>query len=73
MPWRGILAFLVLGKTMNGMQLMAVIFITLGLIGISLIERRLGEEEGNAQHKLGALALIFPLLYAVVDALGTFF
>jgi len=68
----GILAFLVLGKTMNGMQLMAVIFITLGLIGISLIERRLGEEEGNAQHKLGALALIFPLLYAVVDALGTF-
>lgn len=75
----GILAFLVLGKTMNLWQLGAVTIITLGLIGIGIIERDLAEEEKlsnnekiDAKHKIGPLALIFPILYAVVDALGTF-
>lgn len=41
----GILAFLVLGKTMNLWQLGAVTMITIGLIGIGIIERDLAEEE----------------------------
>lgn len=75
----GILAFIVLGKTMNMLQLTAVIMITFGLISISIIQKRLSEEEMkqkniviDRKYKLGALALIFPILYAVIDALGTF-
>ncbi len=75
----GILAFVVLGKTMNTLQLIAVSMITIGLISISIIQRKLAEEEMknnkviiDRKYKLGALALIFPILYAVIDALGTF-
>jgi len=75
----GILAFIVLGKTMNIWQLFAVILITLGLIAIAIIQRNLAEEEMkknnitiDRKYKLGAVALIFPILYAVIDALGTF-
>lgn len=75
----GILAFVVLKKTMNAWQLFGIILITIGLIAIAIIERKLAEEEQkqNAIHidlkyKLGAVALIFPILYAIIDALGTF-
>lgn len=75
----GILAFIVLGKTMNMWQLMAVSMITLGLIAISIVQRNIAEEEIkhknitiDRKYKLGALALIFPILYAIIDALGTF-
>lgn len=75
----GILAFLILGKTMNNLQLFAVILITIGLITIGIIERDLAEEERKKEkkeidkkYKIGALALIFPILYAIIDALGTF-
>ena len=75
----GILAFIVLGKTMSPLQFFAVALITVGLISIAVIERKLAEEERNAQnividrkYKIGAIALIFPILYAVIDALGTF-
>ncbi len=75
----GILAFIVLGKTMSPLQLFAVSLITVGLISIAIIERKLAEAERNLQnividrkYKIGALALIFPILYAIIDALGTF-
>ncbi len=75
----GLLAFLVLGKTMNGWQLLAVSMITVGLVAIGFIQRRLAEEEHKQQkavierkYKMGALALAFPIMYAVIDALGTF-
>lgn len=75
----GILAFLVLGKTMNKVQLFAVVLITIGLVTIGIIERDLAEKERKKEkktidkkYKIGAIALIFPILYAIIDALGTF-
>ncbi|HEY8464615.1 MAG TPA: DMT family transporter [Bacillota bacterium] len=75
----GFLAFLVLGKTMNAWQLLAVAIITAGLVGIGFTERMLAEAERkerkvvvDRKYRLGAVALIFPILYAVIDALGTF-
>ena len=72
----GILAFIVLGKTMNIWQLIAVAMITYGLIAISMVQRKLAEEEmernqdeDSRKYRLGALALVFPILYAIVDAL----
>ena len=75
----GLLAFLVLGKRMNGWQLLAVSMITIGLVAIGIVQRKLAEEEQQGRntvidrkYKLGALALAFPILYAIIDALGTF-
>ncbi|NLJ40310.1 MAG: DMT family transporter [Clostridiales bacterium] len=75
----GILAFIVLKKTMGTWQLIAVTMITFGLVAISIAQKNIAKAEqntednrGGARHKLGAIALIFPLLYAIVDALGTF-
>lgn len=77
----GILAFLVLGKTMNKLQLMAVSMITIGLISIAVVENNIAKKAETERRKknitidkkhLGALALIFPILYAIIDALGTF-
>lgn len=75
----GILAFLILGKTMNRLQLFAIVLITFGLISLGIIERNLAEEEMkknkkeiDKKYKIGAMALMFPILYAIIDALGTF-
>lgn len=72
----GILSFIVLGKTMTSIQFLAVSFITLGLILLAILENR---ENKNKQLSieekklnLGARALIFPIIYAVVDAFATF-
>jgi len=75
----GLLAFLVLGKTMNGWQLLAVAMITFGLVAIGITERQLAEAERrqknimvDRKHRLGAITLLFPIFYAIIDALGTF-
>lgn len=75
----GILSFIVLGKVMNKLQLFAIVLITFGLIAIGIMERDLAEREKtkvegkvDKKYKLGAIALIFPILYAIIDALGTF-
>ena len=76
----GVLAFIVLGKTMNAWQLFGVTMITFGLIAIAVVQRNLAEAKIKAttgtveqKYKLGALALVFPILYAIIDSLGTFF
>ncbi len=75
----GILAFVVLGKTMSILQLIAVSMITIGLITIGIIERDIAEREKrennvniDKKYKIGAIALSFPIFYAIIDALGTF-
>ncbi|MDE1548662.1 DMT family transporter [Jeotgalibaca caeni] len=75
----GLLTFLFLGQTMTGIQLAAIIFITTGVILLGVFEQRLAEqerlenkEEVDRKYKYGALALLFPLMYALLDSLGTF-
>lgn len=72
----GILSFMVLGKTMTAIQFLAVSLITTGLILLAILEGRASQRETPTLEKkelnLGALALIFPIIYAVVDAFATF-
>lgn len=75
----GLLTFIFLGQTMSGIQLWAVILITIGVIMLGVFEHQLAEQERlekkevvDRKYRYGALALIFPLLYALLDSLGTF-
>ena len=72
----GILSFMVLGKRMTGIQFLGVSFITFGLIILIILEGRQNKKKDpKIQRKeinLGAVALIFPIIYAVVDAFATF-
>ena len=75
----GILSFKVLWKTMSSGQLFAVTLITLGLILLAILERKESERENlknsgqvNKRDKMGAVALLFPISYALLDGVGTF-
>ncbi|WMM23326.1 DMT family transporter [Tissierella sp. MB52-C2] len=72
----GILSFMVLGKTMTGIQFLAVSLITIGLVLLAILESQETRKKSlsieEKKLNLGAVALIFPIIYAVVDAFATF-
>lgn len=74
-----LLCFFVLGQTMTGIQLAAVIAIMAGIVGLAVIEkkqedeeRKLSGEKVDKKYTVGALAIIFPILYCIIDGLGSF-
>ena len=75
----GLLTFIFLGQSMTGIQFFAVGLITVGVILLSVFEQRFAEAERkenkemvDRKYKYGAIALLFPLRYALIDSLGTF-
>lgn len=75
----GLLTFIFLGQSMTGIQFFAVGLITVGVILLSVFEQRFVEAERkenkemvDRKYKYGAIALLFPLGYALIDSLGTF-
>lgn len=74
----GLLTFIFLGQSMTGIQFFAVGLITVGVILLSVFEQRFAEAERkenkemvDRKYKYGAIALLFPLGYALIDSLGT--
>ncbi|HEY4543279.1 MAG TPA: DMT family transporter [Tissierellaceae bacterium] len=71
----GILSFRVLGKTMSGWQFFAVSLITLGLLMLAYLEKKESDKnltKEDEKYRMGAKALMFPIMYAVIDGVGTF-
>ena len=75
----GLLTFIFLGQSMTGIQFFAVGLITVGVILLSVFEQRFAEAERkenkemvDRKYKYGAIALLFPLGYALIDSRGTF-
>jgi drug/metabolite transporter (DMT)-like permease len=63
----------------NGWQLTAVALVCLGVVGLGVVEaneddglRALRQEASNYKYAKSALALVLPVLYCLLDALGTF-
>lgn len=71
----GILSWIVLKNEMTPLKFLAIAMIFTGLLVMAYLEHQ-DKEKGtlgkNEIVKLGATALIFPVTYAVVDALATF-
>ncbi|WP_312280770.1 EamA family transporter [Oscillibacter sp.] len=64
---------------MNGWQLAAVALVCAGVVGLGVVEthedadlRALRQEASNYKYAKSALALVLPILYCLLDALGTF-
>lgn len=60
-------------------QYIAVALVCLGVIGLGFVEaneddelRKLRQEKANYKYSKSALAIILPLIYCLLDALGTF-
>lgn len=74
-----LMSFLFLGVTMNGMQLLAIVLITIGVFALSVIEKKQDDAELAAEgivvdkkYRTSFLAIIFPVLYCIIDGMGTF-
>lgn len=67
-----LLTFIFLGQKIVWYQALAIVFITVSLVLIANEERRLSLKEKILDRRNWFLVLLFPLLYALVDSLGTF-
>lgn len=61
------------------MQFVATALVCLGVVGLGVVEaaeddelRRARQEQGNYKYAKSALALVLPIIYCLLDALGTF-
>lgn len=73
-----ILLFLLFPQDLGLLNIGGIMLITAGVVGLAILERRLqveeqqsGNEQINPKYKIGILAITFPILYALFDALGT--
>lgn len=70
-----ILCFVFLGERMTILQTFAVLIICLSVFAISYIEKKKEDsikENSNVKYEKSILAIVFPLLYCLIDGLGTF-
>ena len=71
-----ILCLIILGQTMDMLSTAGVVLICLGVISLGIVEKRIQDslETGdNRKYKIGFVAFVMPILYCIIDALGTFF
>lgn len=71
-----ILMVLFFGVTIGALEIAGIVIITAGLVILSCLEKKYGERVelsvADKKYRLSPLAIIFPLIYCVIDALGTF-
>lgn len=74
-----VLLVLFFGHVLSGLELVGVIAVTAGVIGLAVLEKRAesaalraGTGQVDPKYRLGFLAIFIPILYAVIDGMGTF-
>lgn len=74
-----ILCFFILKQEMALPQVFAVIMIIVGIFALSLVEKRNEDRERfykgeviEKKYQIGFIAILLPILYCIIDGLGTF-
>lgn len=74
-----LLCFFFLGETMSAIQLLGVVLVCVGVFALSVIEKRKDDAQrmlegvaADRKHTHSIIAITFPLLYCLIDGLGTF-
>ena len=69
-----ILCFFLLHEKLDVISLVSIILIGIGLIFLGVIEKnKNNDENANKKYKIGFIAFFIPIIYCIVDSLGTFF
>ena len=75
-----ILCFLVLGQTVDTLSTVGIIIVSLGVLLLGIAEYTEDAEakaarqiKSNRKYTKSVLAILLPILYCLIDALGTFF
>ena len=75
-----ILCFLVLGQTIDGLSTVGVVLVCAGVLLLGISEYTENEEarmarqsKANVKYSKSVLAILLPVLYCIIDALGSFF
>ena len=72
-----ILIYILFTHRLSFIEISAIILITVGIVALSFFERRsdadaIPHREEDKKYRIGFLAIIFPILYCIIDGLGTF-
>ncbi|WP_339819360.1 EamA family transporter [Paenibacillus sp. FSL R7-0216] len=74
-----ILLYLFFPHDLGWVEIAGVAIITLGVVGLAVLEKqgervalKSGTERIDAKYQIGVMAITFPLLYCLLDGLGTF-
>ncbi len=74
-----ILCFIFLQEIPSAVQWVGVALVVVGVVGLGFVEmteneevKMLRQEKANVKYSKSFLALLLPLLYCIIDALGTF-
>ena len=74
-----LLCFIFLDQSMEGAQFVGVALITLGILALAFYQKRkddlaraAGGEKIPLKYRIGFLAILFPILYCVIDGVGSF-
>ncbi|MDN4068986.1 DMT family transporter [Paenibacillus vini] len=74
-----ILLFLFFTHSLNTLEVTGIVIITLGVIGLAVLEKRAEQIALQAsstkidpKYQIGTMAILFPILYCLIDGLGTF-
>lgn len=70
-----VLTYIFLGQRMAKLQFFAVAIITIGIILLAKLEKSDEDKEEakkDKKHTISKIAIIFPILYAIIDGVGTF-
>lgn len=71
-----LLCLILLRETLDTMSVIAIICISVGIFILGVLEKskqKEYQELNNKKYKIGLVAFLMPILYCIVDALGTFF
>lgn len=71
-----LLCLIFLGDTMDILTSTGVILVCLGVVVLGILEKKKEDEYealNNKKYKIGFVAFMMPILYCMIDALGTFF
>ena len=72
-----ILIYIFFTHRLSFIEISAIILITVGIVALAFFERRsdadaIPHREEDKKYRIGFLAIIFPILYCIIDGLGTF-
>lgn len=71
-----LLCLVILKQTVDTISAVAIICISIGIFMLGVLEKskqKEYEELNNKKYKIGFVAFMMPIIYCIVDALGTFF